>query len=57
MEKKYPEFVWNNEQREVDFEAGEQRCRLQPHAIDKVNVKGKNAVCNVEAVLCILCSI
>ena len=47
MEKKYPEFVWNNEQREVDFEAGEQRCLLQPHAIDKVNVKGKNAVCNM----------
>ena len=47
MKENYPDFVWASDNREVDFDPEAQSYIVQPHARDKVNIIGKNAVSNI----------
>ena len=46
MKENYPDFVWVNVEKEVDFDPEAQSYIVQPHAGDQVNIKGRNAVSN-----------
>ena len=47
MKENYPDFVWANVEKEVDFDPEAQSYIVQPHARDQVNIKGRNAVSNI----------
>ena len=51
MKENYSDFVWANDEREVDFDPEAQSYIVQPHARDQVNIIGKNAVRNIFGVL------
>ena len=46
MKENYPDFVWANVEKEVDFEPEAQSYIVQPHARDQVSIKGEMAVSN-----------
>ena len=54
MKENYPDFVWANVEKEVDFDPEAQSYIVQPHARDQVNIKGRNAVSTIVIIISIL---
>ena len=51
MKENYPDFVWANIEKEVDFDPEAQSYIVQPHARDQVNIKGRNAVSTIVIII------